>query len=181
MRTTAGSGESATLVLIGEPGIGKIALLDHGAARASGMQCCASAASSPRRKSHPCSSAFARRLGCSTASQSDKRPCDHIRRERSPRPQRDDRLIAAAVAVCGSGWRDRDGPSTHVRTNRAGRSLDQDRRIAPCPGHDVTARRTRRIRRAGPDGVRAKRRSGEVGRWRGAVWSFSSAPLPNPA
>ncbi|HTZ87116.1 MAG TPA: ATP-binding protein, partial [Solirubrobacteraceae bacterium] len=34
----ARSGESATLALIGEPGIGKSALLDHAAARAGGMQ-----------------------------------------------------------------------------------------------------------------------------------------------
>jgi DNA-binding CsgD family transcriptional regulator len=34
----ARSGESATLTLVGEPGIGKTALLDHAAARASGMQ-----------------------------------------------------------------------------------------------------------------------------------------------
>ncbi|MBV9681926.1 MAG: ATP-binding protein, partial [Solirubrobacterales bacterium] len=34
----ARSGESATLALVGEPGIGKTALLDHAAARASGMQ-----------------------------------------------------------------------------------------------------------------------------------------------
>ena len=34
----ARSGESATLALVGEPGIGKTALLDHAAERASGMQ-----------------------------------------------------------------------------------------------------------------------------------------------
>ncbi|MGP0053708.1 MAG: AAA family ATPase, partial [Solirubrobacteraceae bacterium] len=34
----ARSGESATLALVGEPGIGKTALLDHAAGRASGMQ-----------------------------------------------------------------------------------------------------------------------------------------------
>jgi hypothetical protein len=34
----ARSGESATLALVGEPGIGKTALLDHACARASGMQ-----------------------------------------------------------------------------------------------------------------------------------------------
>ena len=36
--TRARSGESATLALVGEPGIGKTALLDHAGARASGMQ-----------------------------------------------------------------------------------------------------------------------------------------------
>ena len=36
--TAARSGQSATLVLLGEPGIGKTALLDHAAARAAGMQ-----------------------------------------------------------------------------------------------------------------------------------------------
>jgi predicted ATPase len=34
----ARSGESTTLALIGEPGIGKSALLDHAAERAEGMQ-----------------------------------------------------------------------------------------------------------------------------------------------